>query len=82
MAERLRIAQPRKWRWIQLLLIFAISARAGFIVLDGMIYLLMALVFSVGFDVISARPTGDRRRYRLGVACGSAAGTQGSKIKG
>lgn len=39
---------------VQLLLIFAISIWAGFIVLDGMTYLLMALVLSVGFDVISA----------------------------
>lgn len=39
---------------MQLLLIFAISIWAGFIVLDGMTYLLMALVLSVGFDVISA----------------------------
>jgi len=38
----------------QLLLIFVISIWAGFIVLDGMTYLLMALVLSVGFDVISA----------------------------
>jgi uncharacterized membrane protein YfcA len=38
----------------QLLLIFAIGIWAGFIVLDGMTYLLMALVLSVGFDVISA----------------------------
>jgi len=37
-----------------LLLIFVISAWAGFIVLDGLTYLLMALVLSVGFDVISA----------------------------
>ena len=39
---------------IQLLLILAISIWAGFIVLDGMTYLLMALVLSVGLDVISA----------------------------
>jgi hypothetical protein len=39
---------------VQLALIFAISIWAGFIVLDGMTYLLMALVLSVGFDVISA----------------------------
>jgi hypothetical protein len=38
----------------QTLLIFAISVWAGFIVLDGMTYLLMALVLSVGFDVTSA----------------------------
>lgn len=38
----------------QLLLIFLISIWAGFIVLDGMTYLLMALVLSVGFDVTSA----------------------------
>lgn len=52
MADRLRIATP--CRRDQLLLIFAISVWAGFIVLDGMTYLLMALVLSVGFDVISA----------------------------
>ena len=46
-------SQPRVGP-IQLLLIFAISIWAGFIVLDGMNYLLMALVLSVGFDVISA----------------------------
>lgn len=40
--------------FVQLLLIFLISTWAGFIVLDGMTYLLMALVLSVGFDVISA----------------------------
>lgn len=39
---------------VQLMLIFVISIWAGFIVLDGMTYLLMALVLSVGFDVISA----------------------------
>ena len=39
---------------VQLLLIFLISVWAGFIVLDGMTYLLMALVLSVGFDVIAA----------------------------
>ena len=39
---------------VQLLLIFAISIWAGFIVLDGMTYLLMALALSVGFDVTSA----------------------------
>lgn len=39
---------------VQLMLIFAISVWAGFIVLDGMTYLLMALVLSVGLDVISA----------------------------
>lgn len=39
---------------IQLLWIFVISIWAGFIVLDGMTYLLMALVLSVGLDVISA----------------------------
>lgn len=39
---------------VQLLLIFAISIWAGFIVLDGMTYLLMALVLSVGFNVTSA----------------------------
>lgn len=38
----------------QLLLIFLISVWAGFIVLDGLTYLLMALVLSVGFDVTSA----------------------------
>lgn len=38
----------------QLLLILAISIWAGFIVLDGMTYLLMALVLSVRFDVTSA----------------------------
>ena len=38
----------------QLLLIFAIGIWAGFIVLDGMTYLLMALVLSVRLDVISA----------------------------
>ena len=38
----------------QLLLIFLISVWAGFIVLDGMTYLLLALVLSVRFDVISA----------------------------
>jgi uncharacterized membrane protein YfcA len=40
--------------FVQLLLIFLISTWAGFIVLDGMTYLLMALVLSVGLDVISA----------------------------
>ena len=39
---------------VQLLLIFAISVWSGFIVLDGMTYLLMALVLSVGCDVVSA----------------------------
>jgi len=39
---------------VQLLWIFVISIWAGFIVLDGMTYLLMALVLSVGLDVISA----------------------------
>lgn len=39
---------------VQLMLIFAISVWAGFIVLDGMTYLLMALVLSVGLDVITA----------------------------
>lgn len=39
---------------IQLLWIFLISVWAGFIVLDGMTYLLMALVLSVGLDVVSA----------------------------
>lgn len=39
---------------IQLLWIFLISIWAGFIVLDGMTYLLIALVVSVGFDVVSA----------------------------
>ena len=39
---------------VQMLLIFLISAWAGFIVLDGMTYLLMALVLSVGLDVVSA----------------------------
>ena len=39
---------------VQLVLVFVISIWAGFIVLDGMTYLLMALVLSVGFDVISA----------------------------
>ena len=39
---------------MQLLLIFLISVWAGFIVLDGMTYLLFALVLSVGFDVVSA----------------------------
>ena len=38
----------------QLMLIFVISVWAGFIVLDGLTYLLMALVLSVGFDVTSA----------------------------
>ena len=39
---------------VQLLWIFLISVWAGFIVLDGMTYLLLALVLSVGLDVISA----------------------------
>lgn len=39
---------------VQLILIFAISIWAGFIVLDGMTYLLMALVLSVGLDLVSA----------------------------
>jgi uncharacterized membrane protein YfcA len=39
---------------VQLTLVFVISAWAGFIVLDGLTYLLLALVLSVGFDVISA----------------------------
>lgn len=39
---------------LQLLWIFLISTWAGFIVLDGMTYLLLALVLSVGFDVIAA----------------------------
>ncbi|MGV0993079.1 MAG: sulfite exporter TauE/SafE family protein [Mycobacterium sp.] len=39
---------------MQLVLIFLISVWAGFIVLDGMTYLLLALVLSVGFDVIAA----------------------------
>lgn len=39
---------------VQLTLIFVISIWAGFIVLDGMTYLLMALVLSVGLDLISA----------------------------
>ncbi len=39
---------------LQLLWIFLISIWAGFIVLDAMTYLLLALVLSVGFDVISA----------------------------
>lgn len=39
---------------VQLLLIFLISIWAGFIVLDGLTYLLMALVLSVGFDVTAA----------------------------
>ena len=38
----------------QLMLVFLISVWAGFIVLDGLTYLLMALVLSVGFDVTSA----------------------------
>lgn len=38
----------------QLMLIFLISIWAGFIVLDGLTYLLMALVLSVGFDVTAA----------------------------
>lgn len=38
----------------QLMLIFLISVWAGFIVLDGLTYLLMALVLSVGLDVTSA----------------------------
>jgi uncharacterized membrane protein YfcA len=38
----------------QLVLIFAIGIWAGFIVLDGMTYLLMALVLSVRLDVVSA----------------------------
>lgn len=46
-------AQPRVGP-IQLLWIFLISIWAGFIVLDGMTYLLIALVVSVGFDVVSA----------------------------
>lgn len=40
--------------FIQLVLIFLISVWAGFIVLDGLTYLLMALVLSVGLDVTSA----------------------------
>jgi uncharacterized membrane protein YfcA len=39
---------------LQLLWIFLISVWAGFIVLDGLTYLLMALVLSVGLDVTSA----------------------------
>lgn len=39
---------------VQLLWIFLISIWAGFIILDGMTYLLFALVLSVGFDVVSA----------------------------
>ena len=39
---------------VQILLILIISIWAGFIVLDGMTYLLLALVLSVGFDVTSA----------------------------
>ena len=39
---------------MQMVLIFAVSVWAGFIVLDGMTYLLFALVLSVGFDVVSA----------------------------
>ena len=39
---------------LQLLWIFLISIWAGFIVLDAMTYLLLALVLSVGFDVVSA----------------------------
>lgn len=39
---------------VQLMLIFLISIWAGFIVLDALTYLMMALVLSVGFDVIAA----------------------------
>lgn len=39
---------------VQVLLILLISIWSGFIVLDGMTYLLMALVLSVGLDVMSA----------------------------
>ncbi len=52
---------------IQLLLIFAISIWAGFIVLDGMTYLLMALVLSVGLDVTSANAA----KSAIAVAIGS-----------
>ena len=38
----------------QLMLFFVTSIWAGFIVIDSMTYLLMALVLSVGFDVVSA----------------------------
>ena len=64
MAVALLAIRPSRWLTttestphvgvVQLLLVFLISVWAGFIVLDGMTYLLMALVLSVGFDVISA----------------------------
>lgn len=63
-AVALLVVRPSRWLtasesvprvgFTQLMLIFLISVWAGFIVLDGLTYLLMALVLSVGLDVTSA----------------------------